>query len=713
MINESDVVSCPNKHSDEFIFTKPLSIVHCQLSIVHYLCSMKLLYPLLFLLTTLSLSAQLKEFHITEREPDGTSVVQANTDYPDNAMILVYSDLQELDFRSSVGAINQQRYNARANRYEILLSPQRQILFVAARGFIEQRIALINPSPKQVFYYQVEERSGQDEISVFFNVEPKDAKLFIDNVPTDINKTVSVPLGTVNVRLEREGYRPIAQALVTSPEKVNFEFRMREVEPEIVNIITNEKDARVIIDGQERGLTDVAKRYSLFLYPGDYTVEVQKSGYLTHSQTISVAEESDNDFRFRIEKNTGIIAFDVEPRNATISLNKSSIGSERSIERTPGRYRIDVELPDHEPHSETIDLARGVRKTIRAVLEPHSGSLQFSVSPSNAQVVLKDGNGKEVKRWEGLQLVRDLPVGEYEVEAALSGYITQTKTLRITKDERVSVEVALEKGQLIPPAIQALEENMVFVKGGSSIMGCTSEQGGDCSHEKEKPTHQVWVSDYWIGKFEITVAQFAAFVDATGYITDAEKEDGSFMIYKDKWEKHSWVNWRYDVNGNYHPEKEYNHPVKHVSWNDVQAFCNWLSEITKMEYRLPTEAEWEFAARGGNKTHHYKFSGGYLSNVGWYKENSNNKTHPVGSKRSNELGLYDMSGHVWEWCLDWYSMYTSDSKDNPRGPKNGTERLMRGGGFNSSLNYCRNSYRTSNLPNERFLDGGFRVVVSK
>ncbi|TVQ75735.1 MAG: hypothetical protein EA358_11190, partial [Flavobacteriales bacterium] len=98
---------------------------------------MKNLYPLIFLLITFRLSAQLREFHITEREPDGTSVVQASADYPDNAMILVYSDLEGLDFRSSVGGINQQRYNARANRYEILLSPQRQILFVAARGFIE------------------------------------------------------------------------------------------------------------------------------------------------------------------------------------------------------------------------------------------------------------------------------------------------------------------------------------------------------------------------------------------------------------------------------------------------------------------------------------------------------------------------------------------------------------------------------------------------
>ena len=141
-------------------------------------------------------------------------------------MILVYSNLEGLDFRSSVGGINQQRYNSRANRYEILVSPQRQILFVAARGFIEQRIALINPRPKAVFLYIVEERKEQDEVSVVFLVEPKDAKLFVDNIPTDINKTVNVPLGQVNIRLEREGYLMVDDIVEINSSQVNYELKM-------------------------------------------------------------------------------------------------------------------------------------------------------------------------------------------------------------------------------------------------------------------------------------------------------------------------------------------------------------------------------------------------------------------------------------------------------------------------------------------------------
>ncbi len=406
---------------------------------------MKHLFPLIFLLTTISLSAQLREFHITEREPDGTSVVQASTDFPDNAMILVYSALEGLDFRSSVGGINQQRYNARANRYEILLSPQRQILFVAARGFIEQRIALINPTPKQVYYYLVEERSGQDEISVFFNVEPKDAKLFVDNVPTDINKTVSVPLGTVNIRLEREGYRPVDEALVISAEQVNYEYKMREVEPVIVKLTSNLAGAKVIVDATERGEMNDNKSLSLFLFPGNYTVEVQKSGYLSQTQTLVVEEGKVNELKFALEKNTGSIRFDVRPSNAVIKINKSPLEEKTLVEYPPGRYRVDIELENYESYSETFDLARGQRHTVQASLKPYTGSLQFSVVPDNAQVILRNAQGAEIKRWEGLQLIKDLQVGQYEVEASASGHKTDRKTFFVIKSERRVLNLEMEQ----------------------------------------------------------------------------------------------------------------------------------------------------------------------------------------------------------------------------------------------------------------------------
>jgi hypothetical protein len=609
---------------------------------------MKHLLPLIFLLTTISLSAQLREFHITEREPDGTSVVQASTDYPDNAMILVYSALQGLDFRSSVGGINQQRYNARANRYEILLSPQRQILFVAARGFIEQRIALINPTPKQVYYYLVEERSGQDEISVFFNVEPKDAKLFVDNVPTDINKTVSVPLGTVNVRLEREGYRPISQSLVVSPEKVNFEFRMQEVEPVIVKLTSNLAGAKVIVDATERGEMNDNKSLSLFLFPGNYTVEVQKSGYLSQTQTLVVEEGKVNELKFALEKNTGSIRFDVRPSNAVIKINKSPLEEKTLVEYPPGRYRVDIELENHESYSETFDLTRGQRHTVQASLKPYTGSLQLSVVPDNAQVILRNAHGVEIMRWEGLQMMRDLPAGEYELEVAASGYTTEKHTFRIKKDERSAVEVSLQKAAPSDASqSQTATTSDVRMINGMKLIKIPGR-------------------DFYMGETEVTRGQFEAFVNATNY---------------------QGVSWRDNVHGS--GSQPSNHPVIHVSWHDAVAYCKWAG------VRLPTEEEWEYAAKGGQN---FDYAGSdNINDVAWYRKNSGNTTHSVKGKKPNGYGLYDMSGNVWEW--------TSTAK--------GSYRVLRGGGWNNFSWHCQVADRYRYPPAYRHNYNGFRVCLSQ
>ncbi|MDR3268534.1 MAG: SUMF1/EgtB/PvdO family nonheme iron enzyme [Tannerella sp.] len=216
---------------------------------------------------------------------------------------------------------------------------------------------------------------------------------------------------------------------------------------------------------------------------------------------------------------------------------------------------------------------------------------------------------------------------------------------------------------------------MVLVRGGAFTMGYTSEQGNDC-WDYEKPAHRVTVSDFYIGKYEVTQAQ-----------------------------------WQAVMGSNPSDFKGDNLPVEQVSWDDVQEFIRKLNAQTGKNYRLPTEAEWEYAARGGAQSRGYKYSGSNtVGNVAWYNGNSGAATHPVGQKSPNELGLHDMSGNVWEWCSDRYDFYSSNSQTNPAGPSSGSYRVGRGGGWGNYAQFVRVPYRSGDTPDNRDFYLGFRLA---
>ena len=234
------------------------------------------------------------------------------------------------------------------------------------------------------------------------------------------------------------------------------------------------------------------------------------------------------------------------------------------------------------------------------------------------------------------------------------------------------------------PVVKTYEANgvsfqMVEVRGGTFTMGATSEQASD-AFDDEKPAHSVTLSSYYIGKTEVTQELWQAVM-------------GSNPSY---------------FKGN-------RKPVEKVSWEDCQTFISKLNSLTGKNFHLPTEAEWEFAARGGIKSKGYKYSGSNtLGDVAWYLNNSGDTTHDVGTKSPNELGLYDMSGNVWEWCNDWYGNYSSSPSNNPTGPSRGSDRVSRGGSFGSnSARFYRSSNRGNYTPVLRIGGLGLRLCLSE
>lgn len=223
---------------------------------------------------------------------------------------------------------------------------------------------------------------------------------------------------------------------------------------------------------------------------------------------------------------------------------------------------------------------------------------------------------------------------------------------------------------------------MIRIEHGTFMMGATPEM--QYLDINEKTVHEVTISkDYYMGETQVTQALWQAVMG------------NNPSHFKD------------EIMGK-------KHPVDSVSWNDCQEFIKKLNALTGKQFRLPTEAEWEFAARGGNKSRHTQYSGSDdLDSVAWYSDNSGGQTHPVAKKSPNELGLYDMSGNVWEWCNDWYEYdyYANSPSVDPQGPSAGSIRVLRGGSLRSGPGNCCSSSRSENIPGRRLFLYGFRLAL--
>ena len=296
--------------------------------------------------------------------------------------------------------------------------------------------------------------------------------------------------------------------------------------------------------------------------------------------------------------------------------------------------------------------------------ESEEGTVKLKASaPSNLQITL-------VKESVGAGIMNQQ---QSENQQSSNTYVASS-----SNNSSGSPSVASGSNAISIPVKDGISIEMVKVEAGTFMMGATSEMKDP--YDWEKPVHQVTLTnDYYMGKYEVTQAL-----------------------------------WEAVMGNNPSHFKGENLPVETVNWNECQVFISKLNSMTGRKFRLPTEAEWEYAARGGKKSRSYQYSGSSnISDVAWYDGNSGSKTHPVGTKQANELGIYDMSGNVYEWCLDWYGSYSSSSQTNPTGADSGSKRVYRGGSWYDYAWSCRLSNRYFNTPDFRIDDLGLRLALSE
>lgn len=363
--------------------------------------------------------------------------------------------------------------------------------------------------------------------------------------------------------------------------------------------------------------------------------------------------------------------------------------------------------------------------------QPNSYFLFFNKNAGAAPISPQDQNA-----WDYAQRENTISAYQYYLTSFPGGYYVKPARAALQKLNENASPTSRPSNRAVPEFLQ-------FIPGGTFQMGDTMED--EVGEEDEKPVHTVRLSDFYLARNEVSVEDFARFVDATRYVTDAERDGGSYK-WTGKWEKVPGSNWRSGTRFKELPTDKYNHPVVHVSWNDAIRYCNWLSREHELEqvytvtgnevtadwsakgYRLPTEAEWEFAARSGGRDYRYAWGNGEPNgNVAdesgnWSKDSKiftgyndgYDGTSPVGSFPQGTLGLADMTGNVREWCWDWYDSdyYDKSPDNNPRGPDTGSFRVIRGGSWYSNPGFCRAADRLSRRTAYRHGIVGFRLARS-
>jgi formylglycine-generating enzyme required for sulfatase activity len=342
----------------------------------------------------------------------------------------------------------------------------------------------------------------------------------------------------------------------------------------------------------------------------------------------------------------------------------------------PGDHALRVALAGKKNYEQRITVSAGQTASARATLADLPGSIRVQTGPG-AEVFI-DGTSGGRADAAGHLLFREVAAGTHDLRVSAHGKKELRQSATVVAGEETTTEARLEDIGPPPPGTvrQGPKDGLeyVWIPPGTFMMGCSP--GDNECFDWEKPAHQVTITrGFWIGQTPVTVGAYKRFAGATG-----RQMPGAPSF------NNGWTN--------------ENMPIVNVDWNDAQAYCGWMGG------RLPTEAEWEYAARGGNTEARY----GPIDEVAWYSNNSGGQTHDVAQKRANGFGLYDMLGNVWEWVNDWYDQnyYQSSPSQDPPGPTGGQFRVLRGGSWVFNPRVVRVSSRDGVVPAYRSDRVGFR-----
>lgn len=548
--------------------------------------------------------------------------------------------------------------------------------------------------PGKVYEMSVDSKTKQAGHTLVVISEPGDAEKWLDGKLLGKDKSFQISKGEHKLEVKKEGFQKYEKNInITKPVTTFEDIVLKPKLPAAVFINSNPEGAKVFIDGLKLGITPVKNFYD----EGNYTIKIEKESYETINEKITITEPETKK-NYTLQDIRAVITIKTYP-NATIKFNdKSFKGGITDYKISPQVLQINVEMPKAETIEKVVTLRPKSEKMLEIYPQVETGTIQVITIPTDAKIEL-NGDAGEHYIAIGRETFTDVPIGEYELKVTADGHKTYKENFHLEADATKRKQVTLEEGSDIPA-------NMVFVKGGTFQMGSND---GDSD---EKPIHTVTVDDFYISKYEVTQKEWKVVMGNNP--SNFGKLTGFLGLVKK------------DLESN---------PVENISWYDAVKFCNKKSEMEGLEkcykgtgenikcdfsmngYRLPTEAEWEYAARGGveSDNFNYRYAGSNkIDEVAWYYENSESKTHPVGQKQPNELGIYDMNGNVWEWCNDWYdSDYYEDSpEDNPRGPKGGKYSVLRGGSWINYYNGCRVTlrYRKNRLSGN--YNDGFRLSRS-